>query len=122
MPDDSKPSEGLDQSKGGKGPLTLFTEASKMAEEKAAKEREREIARDKEQEKEKDKWAERALTTAEERAKVAEAQVSSLHKRYGIVIMLLVLAVVGLAGYRVAGNLLKGEVNIGGTHIEKKAP
>jgi hypothetical protein len=117
MSSDDKPSDVPEQKK-GPGTFTMMTRATEMAEQKAEDRRTKEIARDKEQEEGKEKWAERALTTAEKRAEVSESQVNSLHRRYGFIIFILVIAIIGMAGYRVAGNFLKGELNIGGA--EKK--
>jgi hypothetical protein len=114
MPEEKTPQEKADELPRAKGKGTLILEAQAAAEERAEKRRKEERERDKEQEADKDRWAERALATAEGRAEAAESQVASLHKRYGMIIALLVLAVIGLAGYRVAGNLLKGQVDIGG--------
>ena len=118
-----------EKAKREKGPITMFTEGSAVAEERARRDREREIERDKEQDADKKELVQTVVQSLTARAEAAEGQIkdlnslnAALHKRYGTVIMLLVLAIVGLAGYRVAGNLLKGEVNIGGTHIEEASP
>lgn len=69
---------------------------------------------------ERDKRSEALYRISKERAEDMQAAVASkdrIIKFQWAIIALLVLAVIGLAGYRVAGNLFGiGEVDIGGDH------
>jgi hypothetical protein len=133
----SKDEEKTEETRREKGKATLMIEATAVAEEKAAKRRAEEHARDAQQDERTDKVYGLALEQAEGRATDLKDQLEATREahtevlssrdkkdRYQwLAIGVLILAVIGLAGYRVAGNLFGvGEIGIGGDAPAQVAP
>ena len=110
------------------GTSTLMLSAQRVADERAERRRAEERVRDSEQEDRTDRVYGLALQQAEKRAESTEKELkeqkiyvseesSRRDKRdrfQWAIIAVLVMAVICLAGYRVAGDLMKGQLNLGG--------
>jgi len=114
-PDEQKP----------KGNATLALRALDQADKAAEKRRREERDRDAQQEARTDSVWQVALDQAEKRASDLQTELANVRKSttttlryYQVMLAFAILCVLGLAGYKVAGNLMGfGEVSIGGDEV-----